>query len=191
MKIIDITQELFSCNVYPGDSQPTYERAKVLEKDGYNLTTFAMSVHNGTHMDAPGHFVAGRKAVHELDLAIFYGPCTVVEVAGVIGADKMAEILETCKERLLLKGECELTDEAAKVIADSHVKLLGIEGQSVGTMEDPVTIHVILLEKEVIPVEGLVLTDVACGEYILSAFPLRMEGSDGSPVRAVLIDECK
>lgn len=189
MKIIDITQELFSCNVYPGDKQPVRELAKTIEQDMYNLTTFSMSVHNGTHMDAPIHFVAGGKAVHELDLSIFYGQCTVVEAEGVMGGSEMADILKNCKERLLIKGEFEFTEEAAITLSKSHVRLFGIEGQSIGSMENPIPNHVILLEQEIIPLEGLVLSDVAPGEYILSAFPLRMEESDGSPIRAVLIDE--
>jgi len=189
MKIIDITQELFSCNVYPGDKQPTYERVCTIAENGYNLTTFSMSVHNGTHMDAPGHFVAGRKSVHELDLSIFYGPCTVVEVEGEISGEKMAAILKSCQERLLIKGDCSFSEASAVALAASHVRLIGIEGQSVGSLEDPAFIHVIMLEKDVIPLEGLVLTDVAPGEYTLAAFPLLMEGSDGSPVRAVLISQ--
>jgi arylformamidase len=100
MKIIDITQELFSCFVYPDDKPPIYERVKTIEHDKYNLTNISMSVHNGTHIDAPNHFIANGKAVHELDLS-----------------------------------------------------------------------------------------NVNPGEYILCAFPLNMQDSDGSPVRAVLIDK--
>jgi arylformamidase len=189
MKIIDITQELFSCNVYPGDKQPIWELVMNIEHDMCNLTTFSMCVHNGTHIDAPKHFVAGGKAVHELDLSIFYGKCTVVEAEGVMGAEEMADILKGCSDRLLIKGEFELTEEAAIVLAKSHVRLFGIEGQSIGSMENPIPNHVILLEQEIIPVEGLVLSGVACGEYTLSAFPLNMAESDGSPIRAVLIEE--
>ena len=187
MKIIDITQELFSCNVYPGDKQPTYERVCNIEQNGCNLTTFSMGAHNGTHMDAPIHFVADGKAVDELDLSIFYGPCTVVEVKGLVSGEEMADILVNCQERLLLKGDCAFSEAAAIALASSHVRLIGVEGQSIGSMENPAHIHVIVLEKEIIPLEGLALSDVAPGEYTLAAFPLCMEGSDGSPVRAVLI----
>ena len=188
MKMIDITQELFSCNVYPGDRSPIFERVKTIANDKYNLTNFSMSVHNGTHMDAPMHFVAGGKAVHELDLSIFYGKCTVVAFDGTINAPDMAKILENCHERLLFKGQNQLSIEAAELLANSHVRLVGVESQSVGNADNMLQVHVTLLEKEVIPVEGLVLSDVPPGEYILSAFPLRMQDADGSPVRAVLID---
>jgi peptide deformylase len=79
MKIIDITQELFSCHVFPGDTPPTFERVRNIENDSYNLTNISLCVHNGTHIDAPNHFIAGGKAVHELDLERFYGKCTVIE----------------------------------------------------------------------------------------------------------------
>ena len=189
MKIIDITQELFTCNVYPGDSPPTFERVKTIEYDKYNLTNISMCVHNGTHIDAPNHFIENGKAIHELDLSVFYGECTVVEVSGIIGNNEMAEILQNCQDRLLLKGKCELSDNAAVLIANSHIRLLGVESQSVGNASHPLKVHVILLEKMIIPLEGLDLSRVATGEYILSAFPLYLQDCDGSPVRAVLIDE--
>ncbi|MCL2576762.1 MAG: cyclase family protein [Defluviitaleaceae bacterium] len=188
MKIIDITQELFSCRVYPGDKLPMYERVASVEHDKFNLTNISMSVHNGTHIDAPNHFISNGKAIHELDLSTFYGKCTVVEFEGTIGDAEIADILKNCHKRLLFKGQNELTESAAVLIANSHVKLIGVESQSVGSMEHPLDVHLILLEKEIIPLEGLDLSNVNTGEYTLSAFPLNMKDSDGSPVRAVLIE---
>ena len=188
MKIIDITQKLFTCRVWPGDTPPTYKRVKSIEHDKCNVTDINLCVHNGTHVDAPNHFIENGKALHELDLSIFYGECTVVEFKGIIGENEIAEVLAQCKERLLLKGKCELSDNAAVLIADSHIRLIGVENQSVGNADDPLKIHAVLLEKGIIPLEGLVLSDVTPGDYVLSALPLNLEGSDGSPVRAVLID---
>ncbi|MCL2637622.1 MAG: cyclase family protein [Oscillospiraceae bacterium] len=182
MKIIDITQEVFSCRVFPGDSQPKFERALSIERDKLNLTNISMCVHNGTHIDAPNHFVAGGKAVHELDLERFYGKCAVVEKGDIISA------LNNCHERIIIKGDCEISEETARLIADSNVKLIGVENQSVANIESPMSVHVILLEKEIALLEGLDLSGVNAGEYVLAAFPLKLEGSDGSPVRAVLID---
>jgi len=182
MKIIDITQEVFSCRVFPGDVPPKFERVKSVEHDSYNLTNISMCVHNGTHIDAPNHFIPNGKAVHELDLKLLYGECAVIESDDVIAA------LENRHERLLIKGNCELSDETARLIADSNVKLIGVESQSVGKIESPMSVHLILLEKEIVLLEGLYLSGVTPGEYILAAFPLKLKGSDGSPVRAVLID---
>ena len=187
MSIIDITQELFSCNVYPGDIQPTFERVKTIAHDKFNLTNIALCVHNGTHIDAPKHFLADGKATHELDLSVFFGKCTVAGFDGIVGENEIASVLENCHERLLLKGNCELSDSGAYALAKSHVKLIGVESQSVGNADHPLSVHVILLEKEIIPLEGLNLTAVIPGEYLLSALPLSLEGSDGAPVRAVLL----
>ena len=187
MKIIDITQELLSCDVFPGDISPTFERAKTIERDKYNLTNITFCVHNGTHIDAPRHFIADGKAIHELDLSVFYGKCTVVECEGVVGEKEIAEALNNSHERLLLKGDCELSDSGAQALAKSHVKLIGVESQSVGNSDSPLSVHVTLLEKDIIPLEGLRLSGVDAGEYLLSAFPINLEGSDGAPVRAVLL----
>ena len=187
MKIIDITQELFSCRVYPGDTPPKFKRVRALPQDEYNFTAISMSVHGGTHVDAPNHFIENGKAIHEVDLSVFYGECTVVEFEGIVSTEDMAGILQTCRERLLFKGENELSEGAAELLAGSHVRLIGVESQSVGNFANPFPIHLILLEKEIIPMEGLDLSRVSAGEYVLAAFPLKMEGADGSPVRAVLI----
>jgi arylformamidase len=182
MKIIDITQELFSCRVFPGDAPPAFERVKNIEHDSFNLTNIAFCVHNGTHIDAPNHFIADGKAVHELDLELFYGKCIVIEPSEITAA------LESRHERLLIKGNCELSEEAARLIAASNVKLIGVKSQSVANIENPMSVHVILLEKEIVLLEGLDLSGAEPGEYVLAAFPLKLEGADGSPVRAVLID---
>lgn len=189
MKLIDISQELFSCRVYPGDISPMYERVKTIENDEYNLTNISMSVHNGTHIDAPKHFVAGGKAVHELDLSVFYGKCTVVELDGIVGENEISGILKSCQERLIIKGGHELSGSGASAFAGSHVRLIGVEGQSIGDAEHPLSVHTILLGKEIVVLEGLDLSDAAPGEYVLSAFPLNLKDSDGAPVRAVLISE--
>ncbi len=187
MRMIDISQELFSCHVYPGDTPPAFELVKTVERDKYNLTNISMCVHNGTHIDAPCHFIAGGKAVDELDLSMFYGKCTVAKFSGVIG-EEIGPVLETCHERLLLKGDCEISGTAAELIANSHVRLIGVESQSVGKADAPMSVHLVLLGKGIIPLEGLNLSAVEPGNYTLSAFPLKMKGADGSPVRAVLIE---
>ena len=121
-------------------------------------------------------------------MSVFYGKCTVFEFSGCIGEKDLAGVLDSCQERLLLKGQCELSECGAIALANSHVKLIGVESQSVGCLENPLSVHMILLEKEIIPIEGLNLSNAAPGEYILSAFPLSLKDSDGAPVRAVLID---
>ena len=90
-------------------------------------------------------------------------------------------------KKLLLKGEILLTPEAARVIADAKIDLIGVESQTVGEGHTQPVIHEILLSVEVVILEGLVLKQVKPGQYFLAAQPLKWEGLDGSPVRPVLI----
>jgi formiminotetrahydrofolate cyclodeaminase/kynurenine formamidase len=188
MKLYDISQELFSSTVFPGDTPPTFSRVMTIPKDVCNLTTLSMCVHNGTHMDSPRHFIPEGKTVEKLPLSIFYGECLVAAFQGLISKEAIQPILASGCERLLLKGACEISEEAAVAITESKVRLIGVESQSVGNSKTPAPVHVILLGHEVTPLEGLRLSAVPEGKYWLSAFPVNLAGSDGAPVRAVLAD---
>ena len=191
MKIIDISQEVFSCAVYPGD--PTPEKQVLYstgEDDLYNLTSFAMCAHNGTHVDAPFHFLHNGKTVDQLDLSHFVGDCFVARHAGDVSAADAEGILTNAggAERILIAGKATVTAEAAQVFAAGGIKLLGNEGQTVGPEDAPMQVHLILLRREIALLEGIVLDKVPEGRYFLSAAPLNLGGADGAPCRAYLID---
>ena len=149
MKIYDISQEVFSCQVYAGDPKPEKELLCSMEKGGlYNLTAFRMCAHNGTHMDAPFHFIQGGKAVDSIDLDTFVGLAYVAEHHGIVSADDAAAILENAKKqnpeaakRILIKGDAEVSSEAATVFAASNMLLLGNESQTVGPENAPMEVH--------------------------------------------------
>ena len=190
MKIYDISQEIFSCKVYPGDPKPEKQILSATEQGGlYNLTAFSMCAHNGTHIDAPFHFLADGKTVEQLDLATFVGDCYVARCRDSVTAGDAAAILQKAEgvPRILIAGEAVVTAEAARVFAESGICLLGNESQSVGPEEAPMQVHKILLQKQVALLEGIVLTDVPEGRYFLSAAPLSLGGADGAPCRAYLI----
>jgi arylformamidase len=187
MKIIDITQEVFTARIYPGDTPPSRKRARQMPDDEYNLTDIAMCVHNGTHVDAPLHFIENGAAIDALPLDIFFGPCAVAQFSGSVSARDVASF--SGYERLLIKGDAEITLEAAQAIAASGIKLLGVENQSVGPANTPMETHLILLGKSVALLEGLDLQNTEPGEYILSALPLKLGGCEGAPARAVLIKD--
>ena len=85
MKIYDISQEVFSCNVYPGDPLPLKKAISTMEKgDLYNLTEFSMCAHNGTHIDAPFHFFKEGKTVDNICLNTFIGLAYVAKWEGEI-----------------------------------------------------------------------------------------------------------
>ena len=196
MKIYDISQEVFGCQVYPGNPQPEKKEIKSMETgEIYNLTTFSMCAHNGTHIDAPRHFIKDGKAVDEMPLEAFIGMAYVAEHSGIVTENDAAEIIEKAKKhnmeaakRILLKGDVEVSLEAAKVFASSDVLLLGNEPQTIGPQNAPMAVHLALLSADVVLLEGIRLTDVSEGVYLLNAAPLNLAGSDGSPCRAVLID---
>ena len=195
MKIYDISQEVFGCQVYAGDPMPEKELLSSMEKgDPYNLTAFRMCAHNGTHIDAPFHFIKGGKTVDSIDLNTFVGLAYVAEHHGVVSADDVAAILENAKKqspeaakRILIKGDAEVSSEAAKIFAASNMLLLGNESQTVGPENAPMEVHRILLGAGVVLLEGIRLAEVSEGVYFLNAAPLNLSGADGAPCRAVLI----
>lgn len=190
MKVYDISQEVFSCEVYPGDPKPEKQVLRsTASGDCYNLTALSMCSHNGTHVDAPFHFLPDGKTVEQMPLEFFVGDCFVAKHEGDISAENAKEILAKAKgaERLLLSGKLTVTAEAAGVFADAGIKLLGNEGQTVGPENAPMEVHLILLSRGIALLEGIVLKAVPEGHYFLSAAPLNLAGCDGAPCRAYLI----
>ncbi|MBR7142550.1 MAG: cyclase family protein [Clostridia bacterium] len=196
MKIYDISQEVINSQVYPGDPMPEKRELKSMEKgELYNLTVFSMCAHNGTHIDAPRHFIQGGKTVDEISMDAFIGMAYVAEHSGVVTDNDATEIIANAKKqnmeaakRILIKGEVEVSLEAANVFASSDILLLGNEPQTVGPKNAPMAVHLALLSADVILLEGIRLSEVSEGVYFLNAAPLNLAGTDGSPCRAVLID---
>ena len=191
MKIYDISQELFGCAVYPGDPQPErFVTLSIKNGDVCNLTAFKMCAHNGTHVDAPFHFYADGKTIDQVDLDRFIGWAYVAEHDGDISADDAKNILKAAKdcERILVKGKAVVTKEAAQVFAQAGIKLFGNESQTVGPIDAPKEVHLIMLGAEIVLLEGIRLEKVPVGKYFLNALPLNLGGADGSPCRATLLE---
>ena len=193
MKIYDISQEVFSCKVFPGDPAPERDVLCSME-DGefYNLTAFYMCAHNGTHVDAPFHFVRDGKTIDEVGLEPFVGSAYVAEHEGVVTAEDAKFMLQKAEgdaaKRLLIKGDAEVSLEAAEVFAKAGLLLIGNESQTVGPEDAPMAVHLVLLKAGVALLEGIRLEQVPEGTYLLNAAPLNLGGADGAPCRAVLID---
>lgn len=195
MKIIDISQEVLSAHVYEGDPTPKGERIVDMENgEMYNLSVFSMCAHNGTHIDAPLHFFKDGRAVHEIPLEYFVGECYVAEENGDISATEAREIIKKATEknaqkRILIKGNATVTEDAARVFAETDILLIGNESQSVGPIDAPMAVHKILLSKNIVLLEGIVLDEAKEGRYILNCAPLNLKNFDGAPCRAILIEE--
>ena len=192
MKIYDISQEVFSCAVYPGDPKPEKQVLyATADADLYNLSAFYMCAHNGTHIDAPFHFLHDGKTVERMELETFVGDCFVARHQGDVTAEDAREILRKAAgaPRILIAGPATVTADAAEVFAGAGIKLLGNEGQTVGPEEAPMQVHLILLKRGIALLEGIVLTGVPEGHYFLNAAPLNLAGCDGAPCRAYLIEQ--
>lgn len=197
MKIYDISQEVFSCAVFPGDEQPVRNVVESIENGSIcNLTAFSMCAHNGTHIDAPYHFYKDGKTVDELDLNKVIGKCYVTFVDGPVTAEIASAVISKAKEadeeadkRILIGGDAFVTLDAAKVFAKERLELFGNESQTVGPIEAPAAIHYELLKAETVLLEGIRLKDVEEGVYLLNAAPLNLGRADGAPCRAILIRE--
>lgn len=196
MRIFDISQEVFGCAVYPGDPMPKKTVLNSMQNgDTINLTAFSMCAHNGTHIDAPFHFINGGKTVDRIPLEVFVGTAYVAEHSGTVTESDALEMLEKAKKqdpeaakRILIKGDAEVSLEAAKVFAASDILLFGNESQTVGPKNAPMAVHLVLLGAGVILLEGIRLSEVPEGVYFMNAAPLDLSGADGSPCRAILID---
>lgn len=208
MRIYDITVPISeNVPVYEGDPQVEFEiAASISEGASANVSKVCMGVHTATHVDAPNHFIEGTKRVEELELEKLVGKARVIELNENVKAIE-PEHLENLQqvERVLFKtrnsqfwndesGEFQknftyVTPEAARVLAENNIKLVGIDYLSVEKFgsEDFAT-HKILLEKEIVIIEGLDLREVPAGDYELICLPLKIKGGagDGAPARTIL-----
>lgn len=190
---------------WPGDPAFETSRARSIDRgDVCNLTRFSTSAHVGTHMDAPLHFIRTGISMEKMPLDAVIGPCRVVEIK-----DKVAVTPEELKPLRLKRGERVLfktrnsrrswkmdrfdedfiyiSKEAAQHIVDCGVMTVGVDYLSVGGFrKDGVETHHILLGAKVWIIEGLNLSKVQPGKFDLICLPMKIEGADGAPARAVL-----
>ena len=192
--LYDISQPVFECDIFPGDPKPERKIICGIENgDLYNLTEFSMCAHNGTHVDAPLHFIRDGKGIGEICLNKFIGKAYVISHEGEVTAQDAAEILDAAAagdapKRILIKGRAVVSLEAAKVFAAAGVDLIGNESQTVGPEEAPMAVHLVLLDAEAVLLEGIRLEHVPDGAYLLNCAPLNLGIADGAPCRATLME---
>jgi arylformamidase len=202
----DISVPLYNGMVHwPGDPEFHSELARSIKAgDVCNLTKLTTSVHIGTHMDAPRHFIDNGQGIDEMPLAAVIGPCRVLEIKdreSIKPAELEPHHLQS-GERLLFKtrnsAEGWRTDgfvkdfvyvskEAAQFLVNKRVQTIGVDYLSVGGFfKDGVETHLVLLSAKVWIIEGLNLSEVRPGAYELICLPIKLRGCDGAPARAVL-----
>ena len=179
MKIIDISKEMFSADVYPGDPSPIIEWKKHIGVEGSqsNFTVLTSGSHAATHLDAPYHFVNEGCTMEAMPLELFYGPCTVVTADGKLTGEQTKALIKPGCTRLLLRGHANgfFSEESGPVLQEAGVILVGTDSQTIGD------------GRNIAVLEGLDLSAAPDGDYALIAFPLKMDGVEATFTRAVLL----
>jgi len=209
MPIYDISLTISpAMPVWPGDPAVALEQVESMDKGAeYNMTRLAMSVHAGTHVDAPHHFLNDGRTVESLALDVLTGPCYVLQLPDDVD-EITAEVLERTPipdgaERLLFgtrnsrwwaQGVKEfqtdfvaISEDGAHWLVERGVKLVGVDYLSVAPYHQSVPTHRVLLEAGIVALEGVNLSQVPRGFYELYCLPLKLAGSDGAPARAILV----
>lgn len=192
MKIIDISRKFFECPVYPGDPKPEAELIEEIGGDDCTFTVVHAGAHTATHADAPLHFLPKGKTIEQLPLESFIGPCTVIQVPpGVITGEYVDRHFPRNCGRLLIKGNGRafFMDSSAQELAERGIILIGTDALSVGSKGNEAAPHKAFLQEDIAILEGLDLSEVEQGEYFLFAPPVKYDGLEAAPVRAVLISD--
>ena len=209
MRIYDITVTIDAGTpIYKGDPGVEINSFKAIASgSSANVSQISFGVHTATHVDAPNHFIDGAKRVHEIDCAKLVGPCRVVEVPDDVIAIEPEHVGNIDGvERLIFKTQNSsfwsepergfrtdftyITPATARLLADSGIVLVGIDYLSIEKSGSPGhPVHIALLEKEIVILEGVVLREVPPGDYELVCAPLKYDGAtgDGSPARTFLV----
>lgn len=191
-KIIDISKDLMTSEPYPGDPKPELSVfSSFASGDGCNMARLTTTLHAGTHADAPLHFIPDGKQINAVELSAFVGECRVIEVdTDRITGEYVDKYFPKGTKRILIKssGKAYFDKTGAEEAAYYGYSLIGTDGMSVGSAADQQGPHRALLSEGVAILENLDLSAVAPGKYFLVAAPVRINGVEAAPVRAILFD---
>lgn len=205
MRIIDISDPLSSDMLrYPSIDPFVQHRLRDYSKGNMVcLSSIEMVVHNGTHIDAPRHYIADGKEIDKIPLERFIGRAQVIQTdSPVITADVLREN-EITEDMVLFRtpfsanirenqpgSASYFTADAAEYLVEKGVQMVGIDSFSVDKEKDKGKLaHKIMLRAEMLLLEGICLEDVAPGLYQLICFPLSIKNIEAAPCRAILLDE--
>jgi kynurenine formamidase len=214
-RIVDLSHPISAeTQVYPGDPVPQIEAATTIQRDGYNVLHVSMGSQTGTHVDAPYHFLANGARIDAMELSMFLGPATVVDVRGLasrsmISWPQLEPSVSTMTARSILvvhTGWSQhwrspayldhpfLGRDAAEGIVAAGIRTVAIDAMSVDETAPPggepgsFAAHDVLLAAGSAIVENLTnLEAVDFAEPLLSVLPIRLADADGAPVRAVAL----
>ena len=191
--------------IWPGDPELRLRWHKSFAAgDRNNVSEAALGLHTGTHLDAPMHFIEGAGGIETLPLGVLIGPARVIRIEDPrrVTAEELGRHDLSGASRFLIRtpnsdgrwwekpfdpGFCHMTEEAAQLLLDAGMRLLGVDCLSVDGKGAPGSpVHNLLMPKRVILLEGLNLSAAPAGDYELIALPALFWGRDGAPARAIL-----
>ncbi len=203
MDLIDISRPLSPATaVWPGDQPVEWNWTAHVEEGGsVNLGALHISMHAGTHVDAPYHVQPNGSSTDAFDLSAFVGPADVIDVQNA-SRIRPRHVSEVETPRVLVKTEAsalsteEWPDAVTAIMPETIAKLdqkdvvlFGTDAPSVDPLDSTdLPAHHALIERGIVNIEGLSLAGVDPGTYQLLSLPLRVQGADAAPVRAVLRD---
>lgn len=203
---------------YPGDPKPQIGAHITIEQDGCQVMELHIGTHTGTHMDAPRHFLAGGACVDQIPLERCMGKALIITLPDLeenhpicpMDIQEYLPKLATCEVVLIHTGWMNrygsesfyhhpyLSHDLAELLASYPIKAVGVDMLNVDRTHtngeayemEAFYAHDILLNKEIIIIENLIHLELADFQNPYCVFfPLNIEGGDGSPVRAVLMEE--
>ena len=211
MKITDLTHIIYpDMPVFPGTEQPVFEKANTLEKHGFQEAKITMYSHTGTHIDAPAHMLSDGPYLDDLAIEHFIGKATILDFSNeditLIELDNLKPYEDKIKnvqfviiktgwskywgEKKYYEGFPSLSEASAKWLSGFNLKGIGIDAISIDDMKSTTfAVHKILMPKNILIIENLTNLDSISSKYFtLSVLPLKNKNADGSPVRAISIE---
>jgi arylformamidase len=194
---------------YPGTEPPVFVASCTLANQGFEEKTITLYSHTGTHVDAPAHILEGARTLDEFEVGAFVGTGIVLDLTNpggtVIGRERLEPWEAEIEDRdfvLLHTGRSRdwgrpayhedypvLSDGAARWLAGFRPKGVGVDVISVDPMEsETLPVHRLFLERDILIIENLARLETLLGRsFLLCCLPLKIEGADGAPVRAVAL----
>ncbi len=214
MKIYDITIPTETgMVVWPGDPDVALRQVSSIHNgQGSNVSLLRMSVHTGTHIDSPKHFIDSGKTVDQIPIEKLVGDALVMRLDNgiktitrdVIESHPMKDHIGMIKKLLFRTSNSELwlnnpgtfqkdyvgfDRSGAEYLAEFNLDLIGVDYLSIGSFSDTTRPHKILLSENVVLLEGIDLSTIEEGIYEIFCLPLLLRGSEGSPARVILVGQ--
>jgi arylformamidase len=206
MTIIDVTLDITDPRgTFPGDPVASiiHDR-QILKGDQFNTSLITCSSHAGTHIDVPFHLINDGAQLSSITLDKMCGYVYVAEIGsgGPISAETLEEShIDVSASKILIKSYKDptdffalddqyLTQSGADWMITRGITLIGVEPITIESLSNSdFVVHRSLLKNNILIIEGLTLTQVDAGWYMLYCLPLKLGNTDGAPVRAVLISD--